>query len=137
VQRGESDSVVWEVIDIRQSLEDNGLRMRWRFALVLKNTGAAPIDFERMEIASRRGGSGDIHGGMNSTAFARHLEPGAELRISRSESWGCPQCAPGSLSRFFSDGIIVSYTLRGHDTAGEGVRVPIAVRLNSSVGERQ
>jgi len=137
VQRGESDSVVWEVVDIRQSLEENGLRMRWRFALVLKNTGGAPIDFERMETVQRRVGSGDIYGGMNSTALSRHLEPGAELRISRSESWGCPQCGPGSLPRFFSDGIIVSYTLRGHDAAGESVRVSIAVRLNSSVGERK
>ena len=137
VQRGESDSVTWEVVDIRQSLEENGYRMRWTFALLLRNTGTVPVDFERMERVMRPGGSGDIYGGMDSTTFSRHLDPGAEFRISRNESWGCPRCPAGELPRLFSDGVVINYTLRGHDATGEGVRVLIRVRLNSSVGERK
>jgi hypothetical protein len=74
---------------------------------------------------------------MDTVPYAQHLEPGAGPRVRQSQSWSCQQCAPGHLPRFYSDGIIVYYTLLGHDAAGGGVRVPVALRLNSSVGKRE
>jgi hypothetical protein len=136
--KGQSGPVAWEIVDVGQSLEDNGFRMRWNFTLVFKNTSDIAVDFERVEHGSRAGGPvDDIVGGMATAPFAHRLVPGQELRISQNESWGCSPCAPGRLPRFFSDGIIVYYTLFGHDAAGGSVRVPIALRLNSSVGERK
>ena len=136
--KGQSGPVAWEILDIQQALEDNGFRMRWDFIIVLKNTGDIAVNFERAEKGSRAGGSVDsISGGMATVAYVHRLEPAGELRIRQSEAWGCSPCAPGHQHRLFSDGIIVYYTLFGHDSAGGGVRVPIALRLNSSVGERK
>ena len=137
--RGQSGSVSWEIVDIRQGLEDNGRRMSWTFSLVLRNTGNIPIAFEHMELGTRTGGTRDygISGGMGTAPFAERLEPGAETRTRLSHSWGCSECAPAHLHQFFSDGIIVHYTAIGRDDTGGGVRVPIAIPLNSSVGERQ
>ena len=137
--QGQSGPVSWEIVDIRQGLEDNGRRMSWTFSLVLRNTGTIPIAFEHVELGSRTGGTVDygISGGMGTEPFAQRLEAGAETRIRRSHSWGCSDCAPAQLHQFFSDGIIVYYTAIGRDDAGGSVRVPIAIRLNSSVGERQ
>ena len=136
--RGRSGAVTWEIVDIRQRLEANGSLMRWDFIVVFKNTGGLPFDFERVEVGSRPGGSVDaIIGGMETVPFAQRLEPDGELRIQQSQSWGCSQCAPGHLPRFLGDGVIAYYTFLGHDSAGGAVRVPIAVRLNSSVGTRQ
>jgi hypothetical protein len=135
--RGQSGAVAWEIVDIRQELEPGGSRMRWDFSLVFWNTGAAGIAFERVDIASQAGGTVDsISGGMGTVKLAQRLEPGAEWRVRRSESWGCPQCAPAHLPRFFSDGIVMHYTLFGRDDAGLAVRVPVAIRLNSGVGQR-
>jgi hypothetical protein len=136
--RGQAGPVSWEIVDIRQELEENGFQMRWTFSIVLKNTSDTGIGFEQVEIGSQAAGTVDsISGGMGSEPFAQRLEPGGELRIRQSESWGCPQCPQAHLHRVFADGIIVYYTMIGRDDTGRGVRVPIAIRLNSSVGERQ
>jgi hypothetical protein len=135
--QGQSGPIAWEIADPRQALEENGTRMRWNFTFVLKNTGVDPFDFERVEVGSRAGGPADIMGGMATEPFARHLEPGGELRVTENETWGCPQCPPGRLARVFSDGVIVYYTWFGHDGAGRNVRVPIAVHFNSSFGARE
>lgn len=136
--RGQSGPVSWEIVDIRQALEENGSRMRWTFSIVLKNTSDTGIGFARVEIGSQAGGTVDsISGGMGTEPFAQRLEPGGELRIRQSESWGCPQCPQAHLHRLFADGIIVYYTMVGRNDGGGGVRVPIAIRLNNSVGERQ
>jgi hypothetical protein len=136
-RKGQSGSVNWEIVDIKQTLTENGYRMRWDFTVVLRNTGDIAVNFERVEKATRAGGSVDsISGGMSTVPYKHRLEPAGELRVRQGESWGCSPCAPGHLPRFFSDGIIVYYTLFGRDAAGSDVRVPIALRLNSSVGER-
>lgn len=135
--RGQSGSVAWEVADVRQSLEQNGARMRWDFWLVLRNTGDTGIRFEQAQIGSRAGGAGDVSGGMGTTSFTARLDAGGELRIPRSESWTCRDCNPAHLPRFFADGIIVYYTLLGRDDRGNRVRVPVAIRFDSSVGQRQ
>ena len=41
---------------------------------------------------------------------------------------------PAELHRAFADGVIVYFTLTGRDDRGGGVRVPIAIRLDRSVG---
>ena len=134
--RGQSGPVAWEIVDIQQELEEHGSRMRWTFSIVLKNTGDSGIAFEQVEIGSRAGGTVDsISGGMGTEPFAQRLEPGGELRIARSQSWGCPLCAQAHLDRVFADGVIVYYTLVGRDEAGGGVRVPIAIRLDSERGD--
>lgn len=135
--KGQSGPVAWEIVDVQQRLEKNGFEMRWDYTLALKNLGDGAIDFERMEIASRAGGSGDLYGGMDTTPFTPQLAPRGELKINRNNTLNCTRCAPGHMPRLFSDGIIVYYTLFGHDAAGGSVRVPIALRLNSSVGERK
>ena len=136
--RGQSGPVTWEIVDIQQELEEHGSQMRWNFSIVLKNTGDTGIAFEQVEIGSRAGGSVDsISGGMGTAPFAQRLEPGGELRIAQSQAWGCSQCAQAHLDRVFADGIIVYYTLFGRNEAGSGVRVPIALRLDRSVGKRQ
>jgi hypothetical protein len=136
-RKGQSGPVAWEIVDVQQRLEKNGSEMRWDYTLALQNLGDSAIDFERMEIASRAGGSGDLYGGMETTPFTRQLAPRGELKINRSNTLNCRQCAPGHLPRLFSDGIILYYTFYGHDGAGGAVRVPVALRLNSSVGERK
>lgn len=137
-RRGQAGPVSWEIVDLRQSLEDNGTSMRWSFTFVFRNTGASSFDFERVEIGSRAGGpSDDVTGGMETVPFARRLETGSELRVGQKESWGCRQCAPGHLPRLFSEGVIVYYTFFGQDGAGSRVRVPIAMRFDSSVGTRE
>ena len=73
---------------------------------------------------------------MSTVPYQHRLEPAGELRVRQGESWGCSPCAPGHLLQFFSDRIIVYSILFGRDAAGGDVRVPTALRLNSSVGER-
>jgi predicted small secreted protein len=134
--KGQSGPVTWEIVDIRQSLEDNGSKMRWDYNLVFKNVSDMAVEFERMETNSRAGGSVDMFGGIDTTPFARQLAPRGELRVNRSWTFSCSRCAPGHMPRFFGDGVIVYHTFFGHDGAGRDVRVPIAIRLNSSVGVR-
>jgi hypothetical protein len=134
--KGQSGPVAWEIVDIRQRLEDNGFQMRWDYNLVLKNVSDLAVEFERTETSSRKGGSGDMTGGIDTTPFTRRLAPRGELRVNRYWTFSCSRCAPGHLPRLFSDGVIVYHTFFGRDGAGSVLRVPIAIRLNSSVGER-
>ena len=93
VMQGQSGPVAWEIADMQQVLEENGFRMRWNFTLVFKNVGGVPFDFERVEVNSRAGGpSDDTIGGMATVAFVHRLEPGAVLKVTESETWGCSQC---------------------------------------------
>ena len=136
--RGGSGQVAWEIIDVRQRMEENGARMRWDYTLVLRNRGVTVVTFERMELGVRAAGSvDDIWGGMDSRPFTGQLDPNRELRVSRSDSWGCPRCGPGELPRFFADGIIRAITFTGRDALGVPVKVNVQIRLNSGVGTRQ
>lgn len=129
--------VAWEILDVQQELEEHGSRMRWTFTIVLRNPTDTGIAFEQVEMTTQAVGTVDsISGGMGAAPFARRLEPGGELRLRPSQAWGCPGCAEAHLHRIFADGLILYYTLVGRDDAGAGVRVPIAIRLNSGVGAR-
>jgi hypothetical protein len=85
--------------------------MRWTFSIVRTNQGNAGIGFEQVEVGS----------GMGTEPFTRRLEPGAEIRMLRSHFPSCP---------LWPRQICI-------DDRGGGGRVPIAIRLNRSVGERQ
>jgi hypothetical protein len=119
-------------------MEENGTRMRWDYTLVLRNRGLTVITLERMELGSRAAGSvDDIWGGMDSRPYTERLDPNRELRLSGSDSWGCPRCGPGELPRFFADGIVRSITFTGRDALGVPVKVDVRIGLNGGVGTRQ
>jgi hypothetical protein len=48
IQKGDSGPIAWEVTDIRQSLEEQGNRMRWDHTLALRNTGSTTVTFDQM-----------------------------------------------------------------------------------------
>jgi hypothetical protein len=135
--RGESGSIAWEIVDVRQSLEENGARMRWDYTVVLRNRGSTFVAFEWMALASRARGNADTWGGMGGQAFYRKLEPEQEIRVSRTDTWGCPRCGPNELGNFFASGIIRDITFTGRDAQGDAVKVLVRIPLNSSVGKRQ
>jgi hypothetical protein len=136
--RGQAGRVAWEIVDIEQALEDRGILMRWTFTIVLRNPSDIGTAFEQVDRATQAAGTvASISGGMDSQPFARRLEAGGELRIRPSQAWGCPLCPQGDLRRIFADGIILYYTLLGRDDAGGAVTVPVAIRLDSSVGARR
>jgi hypothetical protein len=133
-----SDQVAWETTDVRQRLEESGTRMRWDYTLVLRNRGATAITFEQMELGVRAAGSvDDIWGGMETRPFTRTLDPNGEMRVARSDSWGCPRCGPGDMPRFFADGIVRFITFTGRDAQGQPLKVNVRIPLHSGVGTRQ
>jgi hypothetical protein len=133
--RGQAGHVLWEIVDVEQAVEDHGFLMRWTFTIVLRNPSDVGIAFEQVEAVTQAAGTVDsIWGGMGVRPFAQRLEAGGELRIRPSQAWGCPLCPQGELRRIFADGILFYYTLLGRDDAGGAVKVPVAIRLNSSVG---
>jgi hypothetical protein len=134
--RGESGPVAWEVVDVRQSREENAARMRWDYTLVLRNRGASAIAFERVDVGSQAVGTVDVWGGMSSQAFTHRLKPDGEIRLSRSDTWGCPHCDASHLRHLLRSGFIRFLTFTGRDERGAGVKVSIRVRLDSSVGAR-
>ena len=135
--RGESGPIVWEVVDVRQRLVDNGARTRWEYTVVLRNRGLTVVTFDRVALASRARGTADLWGGMSDELFGRRLEPNHELRFSRTDTWGCPRCGPSELQTFFGSGIIRDITFSGRDAQGEPVTVLVRIPLNSSVGKRE
>ena len=135
--RGQAGRVAWEIVDIEQALEDQGFLMRWTFTIVLRNPSDVGIAFELVETATQAVGTVEsISGGMGTQPFMQRLEPGGELRLRPSQIWGCPLCPQADLRRIFADGVVLYYTLLGRDDAGGAVKVPVAIRLDSSVGAR-
>jgi hypothetical protein len=107
--------IVWEVVDVRQRLVDNGVRTRWEYTVVLRNRGVTVVAFDRVALASRARGTGYLWGGRSDELFDRRLEPNRELRFSRTDTWGCLRCGPSELHTFFASGIIRDITFSGRD----------------------
>jgi hypothetical protein len=40
--QGQAGVVAWEIVDTKQTLEENGFRMRWDFTLVFKDIARLP-----------------------------------------------------------------------------------------------
>jgi hypothetical protein len=134
-QKGESGPIAWEVTDIRQSLEEQGNRMRWNYTFVLRNTGSATVNFDQMTVVSTPLGAGNFSGGHSTQRYVQTLKPGAEIREARSFSHGCNQnCDPQWVRQMLRAGVMQSVELRGRDDAGRTVTAVVRFRLDSSVG---
>ena len=86
-----------------------------------------------MEISSQ---GPEIFGGMGTEWLASRLEPGQTMRLTRSDSDGCPGCAPAHIPTVMSEGLTKFLTIHGLEDGRAPVRVQIGIRLNSSFGRR-
>jgi hypothetical protein len=137
VQKGESGPIAWEVTDIRQSLQEQGNRMRWDYTLVLRNISSKAITFDQITLVATAP-RGDITGGHTSRPYSRTLDPGVEVRdTNHSYNHGCIRnCDPQIVQEMFRNGVMRVIELRGRDAAGTPVTAIIRIRLDSSVGKR-
>ena len=134
-QKGDSGPIAWEVTDIRQSLEEQGNRMRWDYTLVLRNTGSIPITFDQMTLVTMTPG-GNVTGGHTTRPYARQLEPGAEMiDPNNSYNHGCIRnCDPQFVHQMLRTGVTRVIELRGRDGTGRPVTSTIRLRLDSTMG---
>ena len=129
------DTFLWNPGDGSDVVEGQG----GRDTLVFNGSDAA----EKFDISDSGAGS-PFHrarftrdvGGISSQAFTHRLEPDGEIRLSRSDTWGCPHCDASHLRHLLRSGFIRFLTFTGRDERGAGVKVSIRVRLDSSVGAR-
>jgi hypothetical protein len=134
-QRGESGPIAWEVVDVRQSLEEQGNQMRWDYTLVLRNTGPTTITLDQTTVITMIPG-GNMFGGHTSRPYSRILRPGGEVcEPNNSYSHRCTQyCDPQKVRQMFRNGVTRVIELRGRDDAGDAVTAILRVRLDSTVG---
>jgi len=131
VLKGHSGPIAWEVADVVQGSQERGTQLRWDYSVVLHNTGSRGIYLERLEIsASGR----DLYGGMGTERLGRRLEPDGTYRLTRWDTYGCPQCPPGALPGMFSQGLTKELMIYGLEDGGGAIKVQIRIPLNSSVG---
>ena len=135
--KGESGPIAWEATDIRQTVEDQGNRMRWNYTLVLRNLGPTAVTFDQVTLIATTP-SGNMSGGHSTRPYSRRLEPGAEAReLNNSYShWCAPSCDPQSAQQMLRTGVTRIIQLRGTDTTGRRITPTIRLRLNSSIGMR-
>jgi hypothetical protein len=137
IQKGDSGPIAWEVIDIRQSLEEQGNRMRWDYTLVLRNIGSTTVTFDQMTLITMVPG-GNMSGGHSTRPYVLTLEPGGEVRdANNSYNHGCIRnCDPQYVRQMFRNGVTRVIELRGRDGAGQPVSPVIRLRLDSSMGTK-
>ncbi len=137
LSRGEAGPIVWEIADVRQTVEERGNRMRWNYTLVLKNTGSTAVTFDQMTLITMTPG-GNMSGGHTIRSYNRRVEPGSEMRdIGNSYSHGCVQsCDPQYVHQMLRNGVTRVIELRGKADGGPVVTPIIRLRLDSSVGMR-
>jgi hypothetical protein len=129
--KGQTGPVAWEVVDIVQTWEEQGTRLRWDYVVALTNSGSRGIYLRRMEITSQ---GRDIYGGMGTERLDLRLEPGQTLRLTRSDDFGCPQCAAADLPALMSEGLTKFLTIHGLVDGGDEVSVVVRIPLNSGLG---
>lgn len=131
--RGTSGPVSWEVTDIGQVTSLDGMRMRWSYVVVLKETTGITIQFDRIE----RDVSGG--GGLTSAPFRRTLAANSELRAPFWDSWGWVGESV-ERRRFGGAAILPTMTVRrrfvGTDAQGKAVTVVVRLHLDRSLGKR-
>jgi hypothetical protein len=133
--KGESDPIAWEATDFRQSLEEQGNRMKWSYTLVLRNTGQATVSFDQVTVIAAPQGAGIFSGGHQTHPYPRTLGPGAEIREPRSYSLGCTQsCDPQWVRHMLRTGVTQFIEFSGRDETGRAVRSTVRIRLDSTVG---
>jgi hypothetical protein len=131
---GSAGPVAWEVVDVgRINSVDGSTRTRWSYTMVLKNTGATPIQFEQIDRSSRAP-TLEV-GGLNRVDFQYRLEPNGELRYHTTHSWGWPSMAG---TRFGGVEQLGALTIEdrfvGKDSQGQAVAVPVRAILDRTFG---
>jgi hypothetical protein len=134
-QQGESDPIAWEATGFRQSLEEQGNRMKWSYTLVLRNTGQATVSFDQVTVIAAPLGAGIFSGGHQTHPYTRTLRPGAEIREPRSYSLGCTQsCDPQWVRQMLRTGVTQFIEFSGRDETGRAVKSTVRIQLDSTVG---
>ena len=135
--RGVSGPVEWEIRDIGRLVSLDGQRMRWSFAILLREATGSTIQFERVERGSYAPGMEIIGGTAESRPFVRTLTPNSEMSYPVPESWGWDR-SHATRHAFGGAGTIspltVEYRFAGKDSAGGAVTVLARIRLDRSVG---
>lgn len=70
--KGSASGVAWEIVDVGQLASPDHQRMRWSYAIVLRETAGSAVMFERVERSSRSGIE-MIGGAPRAEPFARTL----------------------------------------------------------------
>ena len=131
---GGSGSLSWEVLEAKQTWEEQGTRLRWDYVLALRNTGSLGIYLDRVEVGSQ---GHEIHGGsMGSERLGSRLEPQETLRWTLSDSFGCTQCDASQVATMMSEGFTKVYIFHGLEDGGRTVRLDVRLRMDSSLGVR-
>lgn len=131
---GSAGPVAWEVVDVgRINSVDGSTRTRWSYTMVLKNTGATPIQFEQIDRSSRAP-TLEV-GGLNRVDFQYRLEPNGELRYHTTHSWGWSSMVG---TRFGGVEQLGALTIEdrfvGKDSQGQAVAVPVRAILDRAFG---
>jgi hypothetical protein len=136
--RGTTGDVAWEVLDIGQIASVDGQRIRWSYAIVLRNTGDTKIEIERLERGViSRGTTETIGGTPVSQPLRRTLRARSEVRVPVSDDWGW---AGGLTSRTTFGGtaalapITVTRRFLGTDEKGNAVGFTVRVNLDRGIG---
>lgn len=135
--RGTSGPVSWEVTDIGQVTSLDGMRMRWSYVVVLKETAGVAIQFDRVERGSYA--PNIVGGAPTSVSFHRSLAANSELRAAFSDSWGWVGESV-ERRRFGGAALLGSLTVErrfiGTDAQGRAVTVLVRLQLDRSLGKR-
>src|SRR5947199_3450977 len=81
---GVSGRIVWEVVDIVQTVASDSRAIRWDYTIVLKGASGVPVTFYRIETQTQGGARSALMAGPKVSDFRRRLEPNSELRLSSS-----------------------------------------------------
>ncbi len=131
---GSAGPVAWEVVDVgRIDSVDGSTRTRWSYTMVLKNTGATPIQFEQIDRSSRAP-TLEV-GGLSQVDFQYRLEPNGELRYHTTHSWGWPSMAGTRFGGVEQLGALTTEDrFVGKDSQGQVVAVPVRAILDRTFG---
>jgi hypothetical protein len=132
VLRGESGPVAWEVSDITQTSEEQGLRLRWDYMLTLQNAGPTGLNITKAITGIIT--PGESWGGQGEEPFTRRLDAGAELRMLGTYSHWCRDCNPAYAETVFRQGVTRVLIYEGVDDQQRPVKVTVRIPLHRGVG---
>jgi hypothetical protein len=133
---GKSGSVAWEVVDMGRITRSDGMRLRWSYTIVLRETAGSAVQFESLEYGNLT--HSVATGGFRRSDFYRRIEAGKELRLSVVDSWG--YSAAGSSRQFGATAelstMIVERRYIGKNVEGQPVVVPVRLELHRGSGRQ-
>lgn len=131
---GTAGPVEWEVVNVGRMDSLNGARTRWSYTIVLKNTGGAPIQFERIDRGARIRAY-EIVGGLETVDFNQRLEANREFRYHTTSDWGWLQASGRQFGGVDAvGGLTIENRFVGKDSAGQAIVVPVRVAMDRSFG---